>query len=65
MNINYITISDLTRYIKAKFDFDSHLQKVYIKGQLQHNRIPDPMQCELNRLKYEVKELKEQLAKKE
>lgn len=37
-------------------------QKVYVQGQLQHNRIPDPMQCELNRLKYEVKELKDKLA---
>ena len=27
-------------------------QKVYIDGQLQHNRIPDPISCELNRLKY-------------
>ncbi|MBR1616577.1 serine O-acetyltransferase [bacterium] len=34
-------------------------QKVYIKGQLQHNRIPDPISCELNRLKYEVQELRE------
>ena len=36
-------------------------QKVYVQGQLQHNRIPDPMQCELNRLKYEVQELKEKI----
>ena len=28
-------------------------------GVLMHNRIPDPVKCELNRLKYEVKELKE------
>lgn len=34
-------------------------QKVYVQGQLQHNRIPDPIQCELNRLKYEVQELRE------
>ncbi len=40
-------------------------QKVYIQGQLQHNRIPDPMQCELNRLKYEVQELREKLKAKE
>ena len=33
-------------------------QKKYIDGQLQHNRIPDPVSCELNRLKYEVLELK-------
>ncbi len=37
-------------------------QKQYIQGQLQHNRIPDPISCELNRLKYELKELKENLS---
>lgn len=30
-------------------------------GTLSHNRIPDPVRCELNRLKYEVQELKEKL----
>ena len=33
-------------------------QKVYIDGQLQHNRIPDPISCELNRLKYELQKIK-------
>lgn len=28
---------------------------------LMHNRIPDPITCELNRLKYEVQELKEKI----
>ena len=28
-----------------------------------HNRIPDPVKCELNRLKYEVIELKEKIEK--
>jgi len=39
------------------------IQKVYDdeKGVLMHNRIPDPISCELNRLKYEVKELKEKI----
>lgn len=32
-------------------------------GTLMHNRIPDPMQCELNRLKYEVQDLKEKIDK--
>ena len=32
-------------------------------GQLQHNRIPDPVQCALNRLKYEVQDIKETLDK--
>lgn len=33
-------------------------QKLLIEGQLFHNRIPDPVTCQLNRLKYEVQELK-------
>ncbi len=36
-------------------------QKLLIQGQLMHNRIPDPVTCQLNRLKYEVQDLKEQL----
>lgn len=36
-------------------------QKVIINGQLLHNRIPDPIACELNRLKYEVVELKAEI----
>ena len=38
-------------------------QKQYVQGQLQHNRIPDPVTCELNRLKYEIQDLKEEIAK--
>ena len=30
-------------------------------GVLLHNRIPDPIKCELNRLKYEVQELREKI----
>ena len=33
------------------------------EGILMHNRIPDPIKCELNRLKYEVQDLKEKLNK--
>ncbi len=36
-------------------------QKLLIQGQLMHNRIPDPITCQLNRLKYEVQDLKEQI----
>ena len=36
MDIKYVTISDLTRYIKAKFDMDTHLKKVYIKGEISN-----------------------------
>ncbi|MBP3924514.1 serine O-acetyltransferase [bacterium] len=32
-------------------------------GVLMHNRIPDPVKCELNRLKYEVQDLKEKMDK--
>lgn len=42
------------------------IQKVYDeeKGVLMHNRIPDPITCELNRLKYEIQELKEKVSSK-
>ena len=33
-------------------------------GVLMHNRIPDPISCELNRLKYEVRDLQEIVASK-
>ena len=39
-------------------------QKIMDKnGVLMHNRIPDPVKCELNRLKYEVLELKGKVEK--
>lgn len=38
-------------------------QKIVTKdGILMHNRIPDPVKCELNRLKYEVEDLKEKIS---
>ena len=39
------------------------VQQKYVAsdGTLMHNRIPDPITCELNRLKYEVLELKEEI----
>lgn len=41
------------------------MQKVFDdNGVLMHNRIPDPVSCELNRLKYEVRDLQEIVAKK-
>ena len=36
-------------------------QKLLIQGQLMHNRIPDPITCQLNRLKYEIQDVKEQI----
>lgn len=37
------------------------VQKIYDdeSGMLMHNRIPDPITCELNRLKYELKDLQD------
>ncbi len=37
-------------------------QKLLIQGQLMHNRIPDPVTCQLNRLKYEIQELKDEIS---
>lgn len=36
MDIKYVTISDLNRYIKAKFDMDTHLNHVYLKGEISN-----------------------------
>lgn len=36
-------------------------QSVVVGGQLLHNRIPDPISCQLNRMKYEIQEIKETL----
>ncbi len=36
-------------------------QKLLIQGQLMHNRIPDPVTCQMNRMKYEIQDIKEQL----
>jgi len=38
--------------------------KIDENGVLMHNRIPDPIKCELNRLKYEVLEIKEELKRR-
>ena len=36
-------------------------QRIFVQGQLLHNRIPDPISCQLNRMKYELQEIKEKL----
>ena len=38
-----------------------HQKIVGIDGVLMHNRIPDPVTCELNRLKYEIQDIKEKM----
>ncbi|MDD3420122.1 MAG: serine O-acetyltransferase [Candidatus Gastranaerophilales bacterium] len=40
------------------------LRKRQINGQLQHNRIPDPVSCEIKRMTYEIKELQEIIKEK-
>lgn len=40
------------------------LRKRQINGQLQHNRIPDPISCEIKRMTYEIKELQEIIKEK-
>ena len=32
----YLTVTALTKYIKAKFDYDSHLKKVLLKGEISN-----------------------------
>ena len=36
-------------------------QRFFIQGQLLHNKSPDPVTCQLNRLTYELKELKDRV----
>ena len=36
-------------------------QRIVVDGQLHHNRMPDPVKCQLNRLTYEMQEIKEHL----
>ena len=36
MNDNYITVTQLTKYIKYKIDNDQHLNKVYLKGEISN-----------------------------
>lgn len=36
MNEKYLTVSAVTRYLKAKFDIDENLQTVYLKGEISN-----------------------------
>ncbi len=36
-------------------------QSFFVQGQLLHNKIPDPVTCEIRRLTYEIKELREKM----
>lgn len=39
-------------------------QRFFVQGQLLHNKIPDPITCEIRRLTYEIKELREKFENK-
>ncbi|WAA11420.1 exodeoxyribonuclease VII large subunit [Fervidibacillus halotolerans] len=34
--IQYLTVKALTKYIKRKFDFDPHLQNIFVKGEISN-----------------------------
>lgn len=36
MKDNYLTITQLSRYLKYKFDEDAHLKKIYLKGEISN-----------------------------
>ena len=36
MKDNYLTVTQLSRYLKYKFDEDNHLKKVYLKGEISN-----------------------------
>ena len=36
-------------------------QNIMVEGQLMHNRIPDPITCQLNRFKYEIQDIKDEI----
>ena len=51
-------------YIFENFiDFCNTAYNVDKQGNLMHNRIPDPVRCEINKLKAEVEILKEKFNK--
>ena len=37
-NVQYLTVTALTRYIKRKFDYDPPLQDVYVKGEISNSK---------------------------
>ncbi len=39
MSQTYLTVKALTKYIKRKFDADSHLRDVYVKGELSNVKV--------------------------
>ena len=36
MNEKYLSISAITRYLKSRFDLDSNLQNVFLKGEISN-----------------------------
>lgn len=39
MSQTYLTVKALTKYIKRKFDADTHLRDVYVKGELSNVKV--------------------------
>ena len=39
MNNKYLTVSAINKYIKYKFDNDTHLQTVFLKGEISNCKI--------------------------
>ncbi|MGN1152845.1 MAG: serine O-acetyltransferase [Candidatus Gastranaerophilaceae bacterium] len=58
-----VVINDVPEYSTVIGVPGRIVQQKYVAadGTLQHNRIPDPITCELNRLKYEIVDLKEDI----
>jgi len=58
-----VVVNDVPEYSTVVGIPGKIVQQKYVApdGTLMHNRIPDPVTCELNRLKYEVLELREKL----
>ena len=36
MNSKYLTVTAITRYLKAKFDSDENLREVFLKGEISN-----------------------------
>ena len=60
-----VVVNDVPEYSTVVGVPGKIVQQKYVAadGTLQHNRIPDPVTCELNRMKYEIIDLREQLEK--
>lgn len=54
MNNSYLSISQLSQYVKKKFDRDPYLQTVYLKGEISNsarNRVNSTLYFSLKMIK--------------